>query len=55
MAPSPKAKCSHCSTLRPQSRLKAAPNGGAICTDWFACQQRYDEKAAAFKAKLART
>lgn len=46
------AKCSHCSKKRAQRGLKAAPNGGAICKDWFQCQLNRDERSAALAQKL---
>lgn len=45
------ASCSHCGKKRAQRGLKAAPNGGAICRDWFLCQRICDERSAAYAVK----
>lgn len=49
---SPKATCKYCDRVTTQRMLKAAPDGGAICIDWFKCQQRRDTAFAKLKVRL---
>lgn len=37
-----RAFCCHCGTNRSFAQLEPAANGGAMCTDWFRCQQLRD-------------
>jgi hypothetical protein len=37
-----RARCKNCGHEYAQRNLRAAPDGGAICKDWFACQRRCD-------------
>lgn len=43
-----RARCTHCGKAYAKRNLRQNPDGGAVCKDWFACQQRRDAAAETF-------
>lgn len=39
-----RARCSNCGHAYAKRNLKASNEGGAVCKDWFRCQQRRDAR-----------
>lgn len=40
------AKCQYCGKAYSKRNLRPGAEGGAVCKDWFACQQRRDANRA---------